>query len=130
MSYLLDTHALIWWLQDNKKLGKMARREILRSGSETFISAASVWEISIKQASGRARWKELTADYTAELFAAGFRPLPVTLPHAHAVQDLPLHHSDPFDRILIVQAMCESLTLITADAQMSLYNIRTIDASQ
>ena len=130
MNFLLDTHALIWWLRDSKKLGRHARNEILRANSEVFISAASIWEISIKWTAGRVRSKEIPADYTTPLFAAGFLPLSITLPHALHVRSLPLHHSDPFDRMLIAQAQCDDLILITADSEFSAYNIRTIDASQ
>lgn len=130
MNLLLDTHALIWWLQDSKKLGRRARSAILRPDSEVFISSASVWEISVKWTVGRVRSKEIPVDYTAALLAAGFQPLSITFPHALAVRNLPLYHADPFDRMLIAQAQCEDLTLITADGEFAAYGVRMIDASQ
>jgi PIN domain nuclease of toxin-antitoxin system len=129
MNLLLDTHVLIWWLLDSDQLGRRARIAILRPGTGLFISSASVWEISVKSAAGRLKLKEPLAKCLPNLVASGFRPLPINFEHALAVRDLPPLHADPFDRMLIAQARCEDLTLMTADAAITAYDVRTIDAS-
>ena len=129
INLLLDTHVLLWWLLDSDKLGRRARVAILRPGAGLFISSASVWEISLKSALGRLKLKEPLEKCLPDLVASGFRPLPINFEHALAVRDLPPHHADPFDRMLIAQARCEDLTLMTADAAIAVYDVRTIDAS-
>ena len=129
MNLLLDTHVLIWWLQDSDKLGRRARHAILRPGAVVFISAVCIWEISIKSALGRLKIKEPLGKCIPELAASGFHHLPINFEHALAVRDLPPHHNDPFDRMLIAQAQCEDLTLMTADFAITPYDVRTIDAS-
>jgi PIN domain nuclease of toxin-antitoxin system len=129
MNLLLDTHVLIWWLQDSDRLGRRARHAILRPGAAVFISSASIWEISIKSALGRLKLKESLGKCIPELVASGFHHLPINFEHALAVRDLPPHHNDPFDRMLIAQAQCEDLTLMTADPAITPYDVRTIDAS-
>jgi PIN domain nuclease of toxin-antitoxin system len=133
MNLLLDTHALIWWLADSDRLGRRARNAILRPGAAVFISSASIWEISIKSALGRVKLKEPLGKCISHLVASGFHHLPINFEHALAVRDLPPHHppyhADPFDRMLIAQAQCEDLTLMTADSAIAPYDVRTIDAS-
>lgn len=96
-----------------------------------WVSAVSIWEMAIKTAKGKL---ELDPDLTLQeiipmLFEEGCHPLPITIQHALAVQTLPLLHKDPFDRMLVAQAQCEGLTLVTADPKISAYNVSTIDAS-
>jgi PIN domain nuclease of toxin-antitoxin system len=129
MNLLLDTHALIWRLQDSDKLGRRARNAILRPGAAVFISSASIWEISIKSAVGRLKLKEPLGKCIPDLVASGFHQLPIHFEHALAVRDLPPHHNDPFDRMLIAQAHCEDLTLMMADPAITPYDVRTINAS-
>ena len=129
MNLLLDTHVLIWWLQDSDKLGRRARQAILRPGAAVFISSACIWEISIKSALGRLKLKESLGKYIPDLVAGGFHHLPINFEHALAVRDLAPHHNDPFDRMLIAQAQCEDLTLMTVDPAITPYDVRTIDAS-
>ena len=129
INLLLDTHVLIWWLLDSDKLGRRARHAILRPGAGLFISSASVWEISVKSALGRLKLKEPLGKCLPALVASGFQPLAINFEHALAVRDLPPHHADPFDRMLIAQAQCEDLTLMTADDAITAYDVRTIDAS-
>jgi PIN domain nuclease of toxin-antitoxin system len=129
MNLLLDTHVLIWWLQDSDRLGRRARNHILRPGAAVFISSASIWEISIKSATGRLKLKEPLGKCLPDLLAGGFHHLPIHIEHALAVRDLPPHHNDPFDRMLIAQAQCEDLSLITADSAITPYDVRTLDAS-
>ena len=114
---LVDTHLLLWAVSEPKKLPTQARRRI--EEAEVFVSAASVWEVSIKTALGK-----LAADPTellAELEPAGFRLLPVTGEHAAAVALLPPLHSDPFDRMLVAQAKTEPLILLTNDSVLGGY---------
>ena len=95
------------------------------------MSAASVWEISIKSALGRLDQLDAPEVWFPKLRDEwGVRPLPITLDHALAVRTLPRLHGDPFDRMLVAQALCEDLTLVTADQRIAAYDIRTLDASQ
>lgn len=114
---LLDTHLLLWALGEPRKLPAEARRQI--DEAEVFVSAASIWEVSIKAAIGK-----LAADSSqllAEIEPAGFRLLPVTGHHAAAVAHLPAHHNDPFDRMLVAQAKTEPLLLLTNDSALPVY---------
>ena len=129
MDLLLDTHAILWWLQDSRRLGARARKAILDPQASVYLSSASVWEIAIKSGLGRLRLRVDPEECIPALFAEGFLPLPIGIHHALAVRTLPLHHADPFDRILIAQARSDSLTLVTADPQIEAYDVRTLDAS-
>jgi len=119
MHLLLDTHIYLWILADDKKLTKAARKMILEA-DEIYISSATIWEASIK-----ARLGKLDVDVdslVAEIKANGFNELPVRAVHAARVRDLPDIHRDPFDRILIAQAMSEPMQLLTADRNLSEYS--------
>jgi PIN domain nuclease of toxin-antitoxin system len=130
VNVLLDTHVLIWWIENNRRLGKRARAIILDDASTVWISAATIWEISIKAAVKRLDVKPAFIDaLSSEMTRSGFRPLPVAFEHAFAVRTLPLHHGDPFDRMLVAQAKVEELTLMTADPVLRAYGIPTVDAS-
>ena len=130
MNILLDTHVLIWWMQGSERLGPRAKAEMFEPGTRLWLSAASVWEMAIKSVAGRLT---LTAPLDASisfLVKQGFRSLPISTRHALAAGALPLHHSDPFDRMLIAQAQCEDLVLATVDSAISRYDVRTLDASR
>jgi PIN domain nuclease of toxin-antitoxin system len=130
MNVLLDTHVLIWWIENNRRLGKRAKAIIQSDQTTVWVSAASVWEISIKAAQNRFDIKRSFVErFGEEINKSGFRRLPVDFDHAFAVRELPLHHADPFDRMLVAQAQCEGLTLITADERMEPYEVPTLDAS-
>lgn len=119
MRILLDTHIYLWWLQDHPKLSKNARRKIV-SAVEVYVSSASIWEASIKAGMGK-----LDVDVNAlvaEIENSGFRELPVTARHAAMVMQLPDVHRDPFDRILIAQALCEPLRFLTVDDVLQRYS--------
>jgi PIN domain nuclease of toxin-antitoxin system len=122
---LIDTHFLLWWLADDPALGERARHVIASPENLVCYSAASIWEIRIKQSIGKL---ELPEGFTDSLAAQAFVPLAITTAHAHAIQDLPLHHRDPFDRILIAQARLENLTLLTRDDQIAKYEVATFIA--
>jgi PIN domain nuclease of toxin-antitoxin system len=129
MNLLLDTQALLWWLGGNPRLGRRAHAVIADPGSAVWISAATAWEIAIKVGLGRLDLGEPPETcLPRELQRSGFRPLPVTVPHALAVHTLPHIHADPFDRMLIVQAVLEGLTLVSSDAVMAQYDVSRIDA--
>jgi PIN domain nuclease of toxin-antitoxin system len=119
MRLLLDTHVFLWVVTDSRKLKQVARQAIL-AAEEVHVSAASIWEIAIKAGLGR-----LVGDAQAMLdaiAASGFRELPVSGRHAAAVQRLPSYHGDPFDRLLIAQAIAEPLHLMTADPTLTRYS--------
>ena len=123
MRLLLDTHVLIWWDED-RRLSAKARRAI-HDADEVFVSAASAWEVAIKVALGRRRPSRTVGDAAAD---SGFTELPVTFQHASRVAFLPLHHRDPFDRLLAAQAEVEGLTLVTRDPAFGPYGLDVLKA--
>ncbi len=125
MNLILDTHVLLWWLDDNPTLSRKAKAAIIEGENLVFISAVVIWEIQIKQALGKL---DLPSDFRAVLEAQPFRTLNITAEHAHAVGDLPAHHRDPFDRMLVAQAKVERLDLVTRDIQLKQYGIRILEA--
>ena len=122
---LLDTHVLLWSLAEPRKLSDRARDALENAHNDVFVSAVSAWEITVKRAKGR-----MTApdNLSAVIEERGFTHLPLTFHHAERAGSLPLHHRDPFDRFLVAQAQIEGLVLVTRDAQIPLYSIRTMDA--
>ena len=127
---LLDTHVLLWMAEGSRKLGKRAAAVIADPASEIWLSAASVWEIANKAARGRLRLSVPMAKWLpSRVRENDLQPLPVTQDHVIAAAELPRHHEDPFDRMLIGQAQIEDLTILTADAQFERYEVRVIDAT-
>jgi PIN domain nuclease of toxin-antitoxin system len=125
VNLLLDTHALLWWLGDDPSLSAEAR-ELVGDGHQTvYVSAATAWEISIKKALGKL---EAPDDLDAALSANAFQELPISIAHATAAGQLPNHHGDPFDRMLVAQAKLENLTLVTRDQNIAKYQIAVIQA--
>ena len=125
MNLLLDTHALIWVFDRNPTLSREAREAVADGRNEVFVSAVTAWEIAIKRALKKL---ELKGDYQRGLKLYRFAPLVISTEHALAVEHLPTHHADPFDRLLIVQAQLENLTLVTRDERFSNYDVNTIRA--
>jgi len=123
VSFLLDTHVLLWWLADDPALGDRARDVISTPENRILFSAASIWEIRIKQGIGKL---DVPEDFVSVLADQAFEPLAVTVAHAHAVHGLPLLHRDPFDRMLVAQARSEHLTILTCDRIISRYDVRTL----
>ncbi len=120
MTLLLDTHVLLWWLENHKALTPKARAAIQDGRNQVFVSAVSAWEISIKRALGKLIAPD---DLDAALDANRFLPLPITFPHARLAGELPRHHEDPFDRMLVAQAQAETLTIVTHDAHLTAYGV-------
>jgi PIN domain nuclease of toxin-antitoxin system len=116
---LLDTHAFLWWREDSPRVGKVARRAI-GNAEEVHVSAASAWEASIKSALGKLRLPEPFEDGVHD---SEFLPLAVSFAHAERAGSLPAHHRDPFDRMLIAQALVEGLTIVTHDRRFEPYGV-------
>jgi len=128
---LLDTNALLWWLQDNRRLGAKARLLIEDRAIAVFVSAASIWELAIKYALGRIDMDQAPDKLITGVFeAGGLRELPITIEHALAAGGLPGHHSDPFDRMIIAQSRIEKLAIVTADAAFEKYDAELVDATR
>jgi len=121
---LLDSHVLVWWLGDSRDLGPTTRTAITEAES-VFISAVTPWELRIKAALGRL---DLPGDLLGILAEEGFEALTISLEHGARAAALPWHHRDPFDRMLIAQAVAEDLVLVTADAQLTAYDVRLLPA--
>ncbi len=126
MRLLLDTHAFLWFVAGDKRLSPSAQRAMERAGAELVLSAASVWEMAIKLRLGRLSLPEPLEIYIAEKMQAGLQLLPVEWEHAARVATLPLHHRDPFDRLLVCQALVEKLPVVTADAMFHAYGAQVI----
>jgi PIN domain nuclease of toxin-antitoxin system len=122
MRLLLDTHVMLWALSTPQRLGNDARAEIEDRNNEILFSAASIWEIAIKSALKRADFSVSPDVVMTAAFQSGFTELPVRSAAAARVASLALHHRDPFDRLLIAQAVSEQLPLYTADASLAAYS--------
>lgn len=120
MRLLLDTHTFVWW--DNDELPRSVRDRI-QSADIVYVSAASAWEVAIKTALGKITARAAFADAIDDY---GFDALPITVAHADAVRALPPHHRDPFDRLLVVQAQLEGLTIVSRDPAMRLYPVPVV----
>ncbi len=125
MNLLLDTCVLLWWLNDDPTISGKAASAVRDGRNLVFISAATIWEIRIKQNLGKL---EIPADFLDVLHDGNFEMLDITAAHAYAAGSLPDHHNDPFDRMLVAQAGEEKLTLITRDVQLKKYRIPIIKA--
>ena len=125
MNLLLDTHVLLWWLDDFQNLSKKAKGGIADGKNLVFISAVVIWEIIIKQS---LRKLKIPNNFRKVLDSQPFEHLDITIEHAHGVGDLPSHHRDPFDRMLVAQTKVEQLTLVTRDTHLKKYKIPIIEA--
>jgi PIN domain nuclease of toxin-antitoxin system len=123
MILLLDTHAVIWALEDSPRLSRSARKAIENSENLILVSAVSAWEIAIKRRLGRL---EAPGQLEATVETAGFLRRNITFADVEKLEELPLHHADPFDRMLIAQALVEGVPLVTADPQFSLYPVSVL----
>jgi len=125
MRILADSHVLLWWLENPQRVALPARAAIADPANEIYFSAASVWEIVLKVGKGKLR---IDGDFVALLEADGFEPLPVTMAHATRALMLPATYGDPFDRMLIAQALVEGLVLATHDSVIAQYDVPVIAA--
>ena len=125
MRLLLDTQVVLWALAGDDRLRPTTRERIADGATDVSVSAASVWEITIKQALGKLA---APADLVEALAAAEFRPLDINADHALAAGRLPRHHDDPFDRMLVAQAVIDGLTLVTADRRLTAYGVPLLAA--
>ena len=120
MKYILDTHILLWWLSDNENLSLEIREKITNPDNIIYVSAISIWEIEIKKSLGKLRAPEIDVKI---ITACQFKELPVHIKHILALKELPNHHNDPFDRLLICQSIVEKATLITGDKLIAKYKL-------
>ena len=125
MNLLLDTHVLIWALENNPGLSESAREAIVEGENLIFVSAVSVWEISVKQAMGKLHVPD---NMIKEIQIHRFTPLEINLQHAHLAGRLPAIHKDPFDRMLIAQSILERLTIVTRDQIINQYDVSVLKA--
>ncbi|MFN3985110.1 MAG: type II toxin-antitoxin system VapC family toxin [Rhodocyclaceae bacterium] len=122
MNLLLDTHVALWALTDSPKLDDSARSLIMSPRTSVWISVASVWEIAIKHALGRGDMPVSSQDAVRYFRESDYRLLPIEVEHVVAVEGLPAHHQDPFDRILVAQALVEPMRLMTHDPVVARYS--------
>jgi PIN domain nuclease of toxin-antitoxin system len=122
VNLLLDTHVVLWWQRDDRRLARAARRAIERA-DVVWVSAVSGWEVAIKTALGRL---SLDEPFSVLIHADDFTELPVTLAHSARLAALPPHHPDPFDRMIVAQALVERATLVSHDRALEPYGVDTI----
>ena len=126
MKLLLDTHAFLWWLNDDPKLGVRARQTIEKPENFVVVSAAAAWEIAVKRANGKLDVPGNVAEWIKQ---SAFAELAIEVEHGIAAAELPKHHKDPFDRMMIAQAHLEGMTLVARDDEMDKYDVQVLDAS-
>ena|SRR5438105_771851 len=127
MNLILDAHAFLWFIAGDDRLTANARAAIQNTNNQVFVSAATLWEIAIKASLGRLQlalpFEELI---TEQIRLNGFRLLSIAPQHLHIVASLPFHHRDPFDRLLVAQAIIEALTIVSADSALDLYGVERL----
>jgi PIN domain nuclease of toxin-antitoxin system len=125
MNIFLDTHVLLWWLDDSPFLSDKVRNAIANSENLVVLSSVVIWEIRIKQALGKL---VIAPEFYDVIKDEGFEMLSITPDHANAVGELPMHHRDPFDRMIIAQAKLEGLTIATQDPVFKKYDVTVLNA--
>jgi len=129
MKILVDTHCWLWMTASPERLSDAARQHVNDAATDLYLSAASAWEIAIKCDLGKLKLPTRPSAYLAKYLAeTRTAPLPITMDHAARVADLPEHHRDPFDRLLVAQAQLEALSILTADPQIAQYDVNVIEA--
>ena len=127
MRLLLDTHALIWFAEDDASLSKRARESLEDSANSLHYSLASIWEMAIKVSLGKLKMSvKLSGGFDHHLEQNGLNPLPIEYAHAARVAALPMHHRDPFDRLLVAQADLEHMGLVSHDEHLDAYGVKRI----
>lgn len=125
MTLLLDTSAFIWWVTGDPRLGSRARAAMADAERQVFVSAVSAWEIAIKRGLGKL---EFDGDVGALVRQEEFDELPISIAHAHEAESLPLHHRDPFDRVLVAQSRREGHVLLSGDRIFTRYDVELLPA--
>jgi PIN domain nuclease of toxin-antitoxin system len=127
MTLLIDTQAFLWWVDDDKRLTRRARSAIGAARNTCFVSIATAWELAIKASIGKLKLRAAVLAYVEDHVANNrFDLLPIALSHVARVERLPRHHGDPFDRLLIAQALEEELAIVTSDAHFTPYPVKTV----
>jgi PIN domain nuclease of toxin-antitoxin system len=127
MKLLLDTHAFIWWVEAAPQLTRQAKEYVADGNNEVYLSLASSWEMAIKSSMGKLKLSVPLREYVPQHLAAnGFKQLPMTFRQISVLESLELHHRDPFDRLLIAQAMTENLAIVSADRTFDDYKVQRI----
>jgi PIN domain nuclease of toxin-antitoxin system len=127
MRLLLDTHTLLWWVEDDTRLSSKARKAIGAASAECHVSLASAWEMAIKSHLGKLKLATPIRQYfPTQLATNGFMQLDIAFRHVARVESLEFHHRDPFDRLLAAQALEEKLTLVSADAVFEDYGVKRL----
>lgn len=127
MKVLLDTHAFLWWIMDNPRLSARASNIIAAPETIVYVSAATAWEISVKSQIGKLSLTQPVKQYIpTQMTTNGFLDLPITVDHALHIHSLPLHHRDPFDRMLVAQSQLEEMPILSADPLLSRYTVDVI----
>jgi PIN domain nuclease of toxin-antitoxin system len=120
---LVDTRAALWWLSDDERIGSAAARALIDDTNQVLPSAAVVWEVAIKRSLGKL---EAPPELASTLLGAGAVALPVSLEHAAAVGELPWHHRDPFDRLLVAQSQIENAAVVSRDEAFAVYGVPVV----
>ncbi len=127
MRLLLDSHTFLWWVTNTPALKRRARAVIADPDNECFVSHASVWEMTIKASLGKLKLPSTVERFVVEhCDANSFHLLPISLAHIASVENLPFHHRDPFDRLLVAQARHEAMTLVSRDSSLKAYGVSVI----
>ncbi len=127
MKLLLDTHALLWWLEDDPRLSKWARAAMGPAGDRVIVSAASAWECAVKVPTGKLpQAAPLLANFRTILSREGFDLIDISLEHILAAGALPRFHGDPFDRMLVAQALAEGIALVSKDTELDRYGVKRL----
>lgn len=126
MNYLLDTHTLIWFLNGDKNLSEKSKNIIENQENSTFISVATIWEIAIKISLKKFKFKHGFKKFLDLVADNGFHIIPISFEHAITVSSLEFIHRDPFDRLIIAQAITDEFTIITKDDLIAKYNVETL----
>ena len=123
MKLLLDTHAALWWLSGDERFGETAARHLTDETNQVLLSAVVVWEVEIKRSLGKL---EAPDDFASALLGAGAQALAISLDHVAAVEQLPWHHRDPFDRLLVAQASIEGAVIVSQDEALRPYGVELV----
>ena len=127
MKLLLDSQAFVWWREEPRKLSPKSYAEILNSANQVLLSVASLWELQIKIQNNKFKFTDPLEDVVVEQIKVnGFQLLPITFAHILELEELPFHHKDPFDHLLIAQANAEKMILVSSDSKFSVYPVNLL----